>query len=166
VLHQIADSVIRLMAPILCHTADEAYLALHGEPEDGDTTVHTQLLPEPEQPLAAEAWDEVMALRDRALKHLEDARAQRGLDNPLDAGIEAAVPSEAYRTYEPFAAELADLCGVSRFELDEDGEETIVVHDLSDEPRCERSWKRDGTVKQRSDGGWLSDRDAGAVGVS
>ena len=33
------------------------------------------------------------------------------------------------------------------------------------EPRCERSWKRDETVRQRSDGGWLSDRDAAAVGV-
>ena len=37
--------------------------------------------------------------------------------------------------------------------------------DLRGEPRCERSWKRDRTVRQRSDGGWLSDRDAAAVGV-
>ena len=35
-----------------------------------------------------------------------------------------------------------------------------------DQPRCERSWKRDGTVKQRSDGGMLSDRDAEALGLS
>ena len=35
-----------------------------------------------------------------------------------------------------------------------------------EEPRCERSWRRDGTVRQRSDGGWLSDRDAEAVGVA
>ena len=41
----------------------------------------------------------------------------------------------------------------------------LTVLDLRAEPRCERSWKRDGTVKQRSDGGMLSDRDAVAVGV-
>jgi hypothetical protein len=40
------------------------------------------------------------------------------------------------------------------------------VQDLREEPRCERSRKRDGTVRQRSDGGLLSDRDAAAVGVS
>jgi len=39
------------------------------------------------------------------------------------------------------------------------------VHDLRDRPRCERSWKRDGTVRERSDGGMLSDRDARALGL-
>jgi isoleucyl-tRNA synthetase len=40
------------------------------------------------------------------------------------------------------------------------------VIDLRDEPRCERSWKRDGTVRARSDGGMLSERDAVAVGLA
>ena len=44
--------------------------------------------------------------------------------------------------------------------------EAVAVRDLRDEPRCERSWRRDETVRQRSDGGWLSDRDAEAVGVA
>jgi len=60
------------------------------------------------------------------------------------------------------AIDLADLCGVSRVSFDGDG---VEVQDLREEPRCDRSWKRDGTVKQRSDGGMLSDRDAKAVGV-
>jgi hypothetical protein len=43
------------------------------------------------------------------------------------------------------------------------------VIDLRDQPRCERSWKRDATVRERSmpgadfDGAVLSDRDARAV---
>jgi len=41
----------------------------------------------------------------------------------------------------------------------------VSVQDLRDEPRCERSWKRDGTVRERSDGGLLSDRDAAALGL-
>jgi isoleucyl-tRNA synthetase len=40
------------------------------------------------------------------------------------------------------------------------------VVDLRSEPQCERSWKRDGTVRQRSDGSRLSDRDAAAIGVA
>jgi isoleucyl-tRNA synthetase len=55
------------------------------------------------------------------------------------------------------------MLGVSRVKFAAAGE--VTVNDLREEPRCERSWKRDGTVKQRSDGGMLSDRDAQAVGV-
>jgi isoleucyl-tRNA synthetase len=42
----------------------------------------------------------------------------------------------------------------------------VAVTDLREEPRCERSRKRDGTVKPRADGGLLSDRDAMAVGTA
>ena len=45
----------------------------------------------------------------------------------------------------PFAADLADLLGVSRVRLAGGGD--VEVEDLRDEPRCERSWKRDGTVR-------------------
>ena len=53
--------------------------------------------------------------------------------------------------------------GVSRVELDP-AAKSLAVRDLREEPRCERSRKRDGTVRQRPDGGMLSDRDAAAVG--
>ena len=60
------------------------------------------------------------------------------------------------------ACDLADLCGVSRVSFEGSA---VVVQDLREEPKCDRSWKRDGTVKLRSDGGMLSDRDAVAVSV-
>ena len=74
------------------------------------------------------------------------------------------VSGEVYAEVKPFVGELADLTGVSRFVLSE-GEPSIEIDDLRDEPRCERSWKRDGTVKARSDGGMLTDRDAAVLGV-
>jgi isoleucyl-tRNA synthetase len=64
--------------------------------------------------------------------------------------------------------ELADLLGVSIVRADASATEPSVL-DLRDDdkfPRCERSWKRDGTVRGRSDGGVLSDRDARAVGLA
>ncbi len=173
VLYEIADSLVRLVAPILVHTADEAWLALDGQnPDqpDSDDSVHLQPLPEPIRSHADPYWAKVMALRDRALKALEDARAQRGLDNPLDAGIEAAVTVEEYERLKPFEPELADLCGVSRFMLDENGDETIGVEDLTHQPRCARSWKRDGTVSPYTDADGdpvdLTRRDAEALGLA
>jgi isoleucyl-tRNA synthetase len=97
-----------------------------------------------------------MTIRDEALKALEEAKTN-GIDNSLDAGL---VFPKQFSSFDP--CDIADLCGVSRVSFEGD---TVVVQDLREEPRCDRSWKRDGTVKLRSDGGMLSDRDAIAVGV-
>jgi isoleucyl-tRNA synthetase len=128
--------------------------------------VHDQLLPEARALDEDPAWPEVMARRDQVLKALEERRAAGGLDNPLDAGIELRVPPDVCARLLPFEPELADLCGVSRFALTADSDESVAVVDLGAEPRCERSWKRDATVRLRSDGGWLSDRDAAALGIA
>ncbi len=165
VMYDIVEALVRLVGPILVHTADEAWLALMGSDVKSDECVHVGLLPDDLEYEADEDWAAVIGLRDRVLKVLEEARAQRGLDNPLDGGVEVAMESEAYEKMKKFEMELADMCGVSRFELDENGNETIGVIDLRNEARCERSWKRDGTVKERSDGGMLSDRDADAIGM-
>jgi len=170
VLHDIVDVLIRLIAPIFVHTADEAWLALHGEDMDASECVHLQAMPAPVDWSVDPAWAEVMGLRDRCLKRLEDARSQRGLDNPLDAGIEVGLPPETCERLGSFCGELADLCGVSRFEVDENGEETIAINDLRSEPRCDRSWKRDGTVETYTDAEGdtvqLTRRDAEALGLA
>jgi isoleucyl-tRNA synthetase len=107
-----------------------------------------------------------MDFRQQALKALEEVKAvEGGIKNPLDAGIRATVPSGLMERLRPFSEELADLCGVSQLLLEEGPELELVVLDLRSEPRCERSWKRDGTVQLRSDGGLLSDRDAEVLGV-
>ena len=134
------------------HTADEAWLALHGPTAQ---SVHLQMFDSPDC-TAEPIWDEVMSNRVKALKALEVAK-ESGIENPLDAGL--LLPT-SLAGIDP--CDLADLCGVSRVHCQGD---TVAVQDLRNEPRCDRSWKRDGTVALRSDGGMLSDRDAKAVGV-
>lgn len=156
-LHHIADVLTALLAPILPHTADEAWRALTG---DDAECVHLRVLP-PSTIAADHRWTEVLDVRDAVLKTLEDAKA-RGIENKLDAGVRLADPDG---TLSEFAADLPDLFGVSRVHLDGTTSAPEVI-DLREAPRCERSWRRDATVKQRSDGGWLSDRDAEAVGLA
>ena len=165
-LYRTVTVLVRLLAPILPHTADEAWLTLH--PDDEEACVHAcrfadvSKLAETE---VSEAWPAVMEARRRWMvaleQHREQAKARGGADAPLDLGLSlpAAEVPEGFDL-----AELADLCGVSRVEVadaPEEGEQTprVRVLDLSREPRCERSWKRDGTVKPRADGGNLSERD-------
>jgi len=155
----IVDALVRLLASILPHTADEAWRVLKGE----DACVHLEPLPEPATVAADSAWPEIIRLRDQWLKAIEDARQEQDIDNPLDVGLQLAQEPAELARFDPI--DLADLCGISRVEL-VDGEALPKVLDLRKQPRCERSWKRDGTVKQRSDGGMLSDRDAAVLGLA
>lgn len=166
VLYKTASALVRILAPVLVHSADEAFLALLGEdPEHTERCVHLEPLPEPEGLARNPDWEVVMALRHTALKAFEDAKEKLGVSNPLDAGIVAKLPPQKLATVRHYASELADLCGVSRFRLEAASTEHVEIEDLRAAPRCARSWKRDGTVRERSDGGWLSDRDAEVLGV-
>jgi len=153
----IMEVLCRLLAPILPHTADEAFRALW---RDDTRCIHEEVAFRLRFE-AHPAWSAVMVAREAAQKAIEQAKA-RGIENPLDAGVLLPDPDGVLA---PFATDLADLFGVSRVELDRSARE-VEVRDLREEPRCDRSWKRDGTVRVRSDGGMLSDRDARAVGVA
>ncbi|MCA9290165.1 MAG: isoleucine--tRNA ligase [Phycisphaerales bacterium] len=158
VMWDVLEVLTRLLAPIIPHTADEAYRALWKD--DAARCVHlcaAATLPEVE---VDPAWTRVLEVREAALKAMEGAKG-RGIENPLDAEV---VLPDGDGTLRRFAADFADLLGVSRVGFSDGG--VIVVNDLREEPRCERSWRRDGTVRERSDGGMLSDRDAEAVGLA
>lgn len=167
VLFHIADGLCRLLAPILPHTADEAFRALRRVPaEDVATCVHLETALPATGVQADARWAKVMELRDRALAAIEQARGPKDkggmdIDNPLDAWVALPDSDGLLEGFDP--VDLADLLGVSKVEF---GAAEIAVTDHGADPRCERSWKRDGTVRERSDGGLLSDRDAEALGVA
>ncbi|MFM7135350.1 MAG: isoleucine--tRNA ligase [Planctomycetota bacterium] len=156
-MHVAADALCRMLAVFLPHTADEAFRALTADDAACIHLGHFRTLGFTADP----RWSEVLALREFVHAALEKTKA-RGIENPLDAGI--LVPGSHAHLAE-FLDDLPDLLGVSRVTFAKD-QAHIEVVDLRGEPRCERSWRRDGTVRQRSDGGMLSDRDAEAVGVS
>ncbi len=164
-LHAMAEGLCTLLAPVLCHTADEAYRALKGvDPKDADACVHldefVRSIPAPA--FDASAWEAAMGYRHAGLKALEETKGSGGVENPLDAKLVVGGDiAKALGAFDP--VDLADLCGVSLVELA--GAEGVAVVDLREQPRCERSWKRDGTVEERSDGGMLSERDARALGL-
>ncbi len=175
VLWDLTDGLCRLLAPIMCHTADEAYRALWKvDAKDVETCIHLKEFVRlgtlnadgsrtPGFGVTADAaWTKVMKLRDAAMLAIEQAKKAQGVDNPLDMGVVLPDPDGTLRRFD--TNDLADLYGVSRVATDPTAA-SIGVTDLRGEPRCERSWKRDGSVRTRSDGGMLSDRDAEAMGV-
>ncbi len=156
VMRLCAESLCRLLAPILPHTADEAFRAMHGDSACVHRERHLDFTV-----AMHPGWGHAMSTRDAALKALEEAKP-RGVENPLDAGL---VLPDADGRLKPFAADLADLCGVSRVRLDP-AATSVQVEDLRQAPRCERSRRRDESVRPRANGVALSDRDAEAVGAA
>ncbi len=168
VLWDITDALCKLLSPIMPHTADEAYRALlqggASGAEASDACVHLTGFAKPFGVKADGAWSKVMAARERAMGAVEAAKKTLGVENPLDMAL--TIPDESGELSRIDNTDLADLLGVSRVVIKPGAGEPTVT-DLRSEPRCERSWKRDGTVKPRAGAGGalLSDRDAEAVGV-
>lgn len=161
-LYDTTEALVKLIAPLLPHTADEAWATLQAIGNDNSAadlqSVHLQVFPQTKQAAISNQWQSIMAARETWLKKIEDYRQANDLDNPLDVGLRCKIQVD----WEDFdLRDFADLCGISRFTIGDADEPEVL--DLRDQPRCERSWKRDGTVKQRSDGGMLSDRDAQAL---
>jgi isoleucyl-tRNA synthetase len=159
VMWDLVQVLCRLLAPILPHTADEAYRALNDAADD-EPCVHLQTYVSLPPVQVDEGWPALLQQREAALKALEAAK-EHGIENPLDAEVVLPDPDDRLARFE---ADLADMLGVSRVSRAPGGDE-VVVNDLRAQPRCDRCWKRTETTKARDDGGVLCDRCADAVGT-
>ena len=140
----ILHELLILLRPILPHTTEEAFQSINNS-----ESIHLQQAWDMKSPAKGD-FGKIMKLRAQVLKKLEETS---GIDNPLDAG--AIVPENEHT--KQFLPELADIFGLSRVKLAKSDQMTIV--NLQDQPRCERSWRRDSTVTKRENGYILSDRD-------
>jgi isoleucyl-tRNA synthetase len=122
-LRTVLDCMTRLMAPILCFTAEEVWQSLLGR-GDGDPieqTVHAQELPLPLDLPAddglLERWDRLLAVREDVLKGLEIERARGIIGNSLQAHVTLEAPADLRPLLERYASFLPFLFIVSRVTL-------------------------------------------------
>ena len=93
VLWKITEALVRLVAPILSFTADEVWEYLPAV-EGREASVHLALFPAPEEvfsedPAALlEEWRQFFAVRDEALRGLEEARQAKRIGKGLEARVE------------------------------------------------------------------------------
>ena len=157
VMREVMEVLCRLLAPILPHTADEAFRALGASasaPPDDERSVHLETYYTVATVAADDHWPAVMRVREAGLQALAEAKAN-GIDNPLDAEVVLGDPD---RVLARFEADWAAMLGVSRARTDPGAEApTVVVNDLRKGPRCDRCWQRPGTAARRAGGGALGD---------
>jgi isoleucyl-tRNA synthetase len=142
-LYRITHAMLRLMAPLLTFTAEEAWGTLPKQAGDPDS-IHLALFPKAGElavgGVAATAqWDELVALREPVMKQLEEARQQKVIGSGLEARLVLTASGAKFAVLMGHESELAALFIVSQVELAE-GDFAVEVH-KADGTKCDRCWK-------------------------
>src|SRR6202012_5513165 len=98
VIHQIAETLARLVAPILSFTADEVWQYLPADAKRAPS-VHLALFPAPEEIAPDDSslladWQNLLLVRNEALKSLEEARKEKRIGKALEAKVQVEVVSD------------------------------------------------------------------------
>ncbi len=152
VLDRTFDCLVRWLAPILCFTAEEAWLARHGDVSG--RSVHLELFPVVpsawHDPALGARWAELRDLRRVVTGALEVERAAKRIGSGLQAAVELFVPQRLLTVLRE--VDLAELCivsdGIVRAGAPPEGAFTLpeipgigVVVMPASGTRCERCWR-------------------------
>jgi isoleucyl-tRNA synthetase len=157
-LWRIAETLTRLVAPILSFTAEEVWQSLPAV--DGrESSVHVALFPNIAEIVPGnvkaieEDWKQLLAARDQVLLSLEAARQAKLVGKGLDAriSIEASEPTlTLLQRYESSLKELFNVSQVSLAHIEHPNGETRVETAAAEGLKCERCWNYTTDVGQDS----------------
>ncbi|MGQ9749894.1 isoleucine--tRNA ligase [Desulfosoma sp.] len=157
-LYRILTTLLKLMAPILSFTAEEAWAHLPG---DHGESVHLEMFPEVEEALVDEElaarWERILRLRTDVSRALESARQAKTIGHPLDARVRMDLPEGWRENFSQDAELLRTVFIVSEVRLENlDGRTEVVegqevsglkvVVERASGDKCERCWVLSQTV--------------------
>ncbi len=142
-LYEILSALVRVLAPIIAHTSEEAWQRMPGE----EKPVSVFLAPFPEARSEwvdgelAQKWTKILEVRDLVMLALEEARQNGAIRKPLESKVKLSVPGELYRFLTPYSKVLPSVFIVSQVELatsDHDELHVEIEQPLGD--KCDRCW--------------------------
>ncbi len=145
-LWHITQALLRLLAPFISFTAEEAWavFAPQAVAERGTIFAETvHVLPElPHAEVLLHKWTVIRDIRSSALKKLEDARAAGLIGSSLQAEVELQVPSDRYGLLLELKNDLRFVLITSQATLHEAAHEADaqIVVTPSPHPKCDRCW--------------------------
>ena len=151
-LWRIGEALLRLVAPILSFTADEAWQfmpAMLSRPE----SVHLALLPnandltgeirDREQAVQVRAdWDYLFTVRELALRELEALRNDKTIKANLEARVVIRASGDDYKRLALYADKLAGFFVVSQVEVRSGKAGSAIAFEVgkAEGVKCERCW--------------------------
>ena len=144
-MYKILVALDKIIAPILCFTGDEIWLAMPHKAGDDDRNVLFNDMNGVFADYALSAdemakWEKIIEVRDAVNGALETARAEKKIGKSLEADVALTVPAEDAFLAEMDGAALADLLIVSKVEVTVGGELAVSVSEAAG-TKCPRCWK-------------------------
>ena len=136
----IRDALLKLMAPILSFTAEEAWRILY--PDDPTIFAHVWkgALPQlADAPALIAKWERILAVRGAVLKELETVRQRGTIGSSLQAEVAIAAPEPAFGALASLGEDLRFVTITSATTL-APGDELAIQVMPSPHAKCERCW--------------------------
>ncbi len=137
-LHHITHSLLRLLAPVLSFSAEEAWTILTRDPLDSVLLRTWYAFPESGTDLLGR-WEKIRATRAEVQKQLEAVRAAGKIGSSLQAEVEIHGDGERYEVLKSLADDLRFVLITSQAKVANSAESRIVVN-ASPHRKCERCW--------------------------
>jgi isoleucyl-tRNA synthetase len=143
-MYKILDCLIRMLTPVLVHTAEEAWAEKNKSQQAG--SVHLAQMPKVDDSIdfrgAEQRWEKIMGLRDDVLRVLESLRQEKKIASNQEASVTIHCgDGELAAILEEFGLEqFAALCIVSEVKLQKAAAETTVAAEKSSYQKCQRCW--------------------------
>jgi isoleucyl-tRNA synthetase len=160
-MHEILDTLVRLAAPVLAFTAEEAWETLTGKNKG---SIHLQTFREVSPPPGWNAeeevrWEKLLAVRAKVNEALEKERQAKRIGKSLEAEILV----EGGKWKDGDSLLLQEICLVSRLEIKAGAGEVAVKVAPARATRCARCWKHEESVGQDKEHPELCERCARVV---
>lgn len=140
VMEILFNTITRWLAPVLCFTAEEAYLERYKEQDKESIHLET-FVNIPSSWLNSEIasnWEQIFEIRSYITAALEVKRAEKVIGSSLQATVKLTLPNERYAAYSNI--DWAEICIVSAVEMFEGSDMDVHIGVASGE-KCERCWK-------------------------
>jgi isoleucyl-tRNA synthetase len=150
-LYHVTHALLKMLAPILSFTAEEAWKDLHrGEP--GVQSIFTELfhdIPQPDDALTLlQKWTRLREIRADVMRQIETVRATGEVGSSLAAELDVHAAGEDYKMLASLGDDLRFVFIVSRATLHQGGDGLQIDVHPTKAPKCDRCWHHRDDVGQ------------------
>jgi isoleucyl-tRNA synthetase len=141
-LHHIAHSLVKLMAPVLSFTAEEAWQVMLADKQRSIFAETWHVIPDTGLDAATiNVWADVRNIRDLANKKIEEQRAQGVIGSSLQAELDVYANKPSYDSLARLGDDLRFVFITSRATLHYQEQAGLTVSVIaSPHKKCERCW--------------------------
>jgi len=138
----VTQTVLKLLAPILSFTAEEAWKALHGE--NAPATIFTEVYHSIPLPADADAlmtkWDRIRAIRADVMRKIEEVRSTGEVGSSLAATVTLTADGDDYAILSSLSDDLRFVLIVSDATVQQRAGDVGIQVQATANEKCERCW--------------------------